>query len=222
MGILRGSYFIFQGSILHLEGEITPEPPCIFSLLLHVWLPADSTPCMAWHTRGRVNHCLKIASNMMARSAPPPPSHHLFFNSKSQQELNHYTPHSIIPISRDQCTTMLPHKSSHYKITWNTHWTNNALLHVYNSHVQELLSIIYFLSNEEILLTLRKACSLSFMANMNQCFQKVKSWQFCPTLTKGSKWQITQIWDVDVYRLVSMFCFQSEFSAETLICWKMY
>ena len=41
---------------------------------------------------------------------------------------------------------------------------------------------------------------------------------YCPTLTKGRKWQSTQIWDFDVFRLdLEMFYFQSEFWAETLI-----
>ena len=45
----------------------------------------------------------------------------------------------------------------------------------------------------------------------------------CPTLTKGSKWQITQIWDIDVFRLdlacsTSSLSFQQKHSS----CWKMF
>ena len=44
---------------------------------------------------------------------------------------------------------------------------------------------------------------------------------YCPNLTKGSKWQITQFWESDVFRNgLGIFYFHSEFGTETLILLK--
>ena len=49
------------------------------------------------------------------------------------------------------------------------------------------------------------------------------SCQYCPTLTKGSKWQITQIWESDVFRL-DLACSTSipSFEQKLSSCWEIF
>ena len=48
-------------------------------------------------------------------------------------------------------------------------------------------------------------------------------WQCCPTLTKGSKWQITHIWESDIFRLDLAFStFSPSVEQKHSSCWKIF
>ena len=63
----------------------------------------------------------------------------------------------------------------------------------------------------------------SKLFHQSQQIRLRQSWLYCLTLTKGSKWQITQIWESDVFRLdIAYSTSNPSFEQKHSSCWKIF
>ena len=79
--------------------------------------------------------------------------------------------------------------------------------------------ILNMLSSISAVMVLNGVVIMPFWLTTNNILISRTWWLYCPLLTKGSNWQITQIWESCVFTRLdfSIFYFHSEFGAETLI-----
>ena len=101
----------------------------------------------------------------------------------------------------------------------NKYWKKKI---VFINTAISLWMLVYF-SHKVILIERKLFCFIKYNKSSNG---RNGHWNilhvFCPTLTKGSKSQITQIWESDVFRLdfIAYSTSIPEFGAETLILLK--